>query len=412
MREVLPNMHSLKSKREASQLCFLLTVVYMISYITRTNFGAIVSEIAASTGFGKSQLAMSLTGSFITYGIGQLFSGVLGDKVSPKKMVTIGLAVTVAINLLIPLCPNPWWMLGAWSMNGFAQAMMWPPIVRIITTAYSGDACKKTMTTVSSGGYGGTICIYLLAPLVIWLTGWKGVFIGSAIMGTAMLIVWQFAAKDVALETDHKQVNVRKTPVKLLLSPMMFMVFLAIIMMGMLREGVSAWMPTFVSESFHLGNEISILTGVLLPVFSILCVRFADWLYRKIITHPLLCSSALFGVAALFAFVLYMFCQSNVAVSIFSFAALYGAINGVNLLLIGMIPPFFAKRGGVSTVSGVLNFFTYVGSAVSTYGIAALSEGIGWSKTIFIWVLIALAGGLICMVSIKPWKRTFGNDDE
>lgn len=405
-------MPKLESKREASQLCFLLTVVYMVSYITRTNFSVIVSEMVTSTGFAKSQLALPLIGSFITYGVGQLLSGVLGDKISPKRLVSIGFLGTVVVNVLIPFCPNHWWMLFVWSMNGFAQAMMWPPIVRIITSSYTGDACKKTMTTVSSGGHVGTVIIYLSAPLVILLTGWKGVFIGSAIIGAVMLIVWQFATKDVMVQSQEQKVKAPKTPVKLLLSPLMLLVFLAIILQGMLREGVSAWMPTFISDSFHLGNEISILTGVLLPVFSILCLRFANWLYRKIITHPILCAGALFGIVAFAAFMLYLFCQSNIVVSILSIATVFGSISGVNLMLIGMIPPFFAKRGAVSTISGILNFFTYVGSAVSTYGIAALSEGIGWSNTFLIWIFVALAGGMICLLCIKPWNRTFGNDEE
>ena len=405
-------MNKLESKKEASQLCFLLTIVYMVSYITRTNFSAIVSEMVTATGFAKSQLALPLIGSFITYGVGQLLSGVLGDKIPPKRLVSIGFLGTVVVNSLIPFCPNHWWMLGVWSLNGFAQAMMWPPIVRIITSAYSGDACKKTMTTVSCGGHVGTIIIYLAAPLVIWLAGWKGVFIGSAIIGAVMLIVWQFTAKDVAVETQEQKAQAQKTPVKMLLSPLMLMIFLAIILMGMLREGVSAWMPTFISDSFHLGNEISILTGVLLPVFSILCLRFANWLYRKVITHPILCAGALFGIVALAAFMLWLFCQSSIVVSVLSIATVFGSISGVNLMLIGMIPTFFAKRGAVSTVSGALNFFTYVGSAISTYGIAALSEGIGWSNTFLIWIFVALAGGSVCLLCIKSWNSTFGNDEK
>lgn len=404
-------MPELKTKGQLNRLSLLLTITYMVSYMTRTNFSAIISEIADATGFANSMLAMSLTGSFITYGVGQLFSGVLGDKISPKRLVSIGLLGTVMINLLIPLCPNPWWMLGVWSINGFAQAMMWPPIVRIITSVFSGDDCKKTMTTVSSGGYVGTIAIYLVAPLIIWLAGWKGVFIGSALMGGGMLVLWHFTARDVTVEAKTAKPVSFKATFKTILSPLMLLVFLAIILQGMLREGVSSWMPTFISDSFSIGNEISILTGVLLPIFSILCVRLADLLYRKVITNPLLCAGALFGAATLVAFVLYVCSGSSVALSVLCFAALYGSINGVNLLLISMIPPFFAKRGAVSTISGILNFFTYVGSAASTYGIAALSEGIGWAKTIFVWVLIALVGTVICLLCARPWKRMFGEDN-
>jgi OPA family glycerol-3-phosphate transporter-like MFS transporter len=76
-------------------------------------------------------------------------------------------------------------------------------------------------------------------------------------------------------------------------------------------------------------------------------------------------------------------------------------MHGVNLMLVCMIPSFFQKYGNVSTVSGVLNSCTYVGSAVSTYGIALLSEAYSWKFTLFIWVLIALLGTIICFIASK-----------
>ena len=87
-------MRKLESKREVSTFTLLLTITYMVSYMTRTNFAAIVSEITESTGFSKSVLAVPLIGTFIAYGCGQLISGFFGDKISPKKLVSIGLLVS------------------------------------------------------------------------------------------------------------------------------------------------------------------------------------------------------------------------------------------------------------------------------------------------------------------------------
>lgn len=92
-------------------------------------------------------------------------------------------------------------------------------------------------------------------------------------------------------------------------------------------------------------------------------------------------------------------------------AAFIGCIHGVNLLLVCMIPRYFEKRGNVSTMSGILNACTYVGSAVSTYGIAALSEGIGWSNTILLWVAIAFAGVIGSVICIRPWKKSFATEE-
>lgn len=116
--------NKLNSKKDVNILALLFAVTYMISYITRINFGAIISEMERATGLSRSLLSMSLTGSFITYGTGQIISGICGDRFSPKKLVSYGLIVTVAMNLLIPICKNPYQMLAVWCVNGFAQSFM------------------------------------------------------------------------------------------------------------------------------------------------------------------------------------------------------------------------------------------------------------------------------------------------
>jgi OPA family glycerol-3-phosphate transporter-like MFS transporter len=97
----------------------------------------------------------------------------------------------------------------------------------------------------------------------------------------------------------------------------------------------------------------------------------------------------------------------NAALSVFFSALLTGCMHGVNLILICMLPAFFRDTGKVSTISGVLNACTYVGSALSTYGTALLTEEFGWSVTLVLWVGIATAGAVICFALMGAWKRTF-----
>jgi OPA family glycerol-3-phosphate transporter-like MFS transporter len=87
-------------------------------------------------------------------------------------------------------------------------------------------------------------------------------------------------------------------------------------------------------------------------------------------------------------------------------AILVGSMHGVNLILVCMVPRYYKENGCVSLVSGLLNSCTYVGSALSTYGIALLTEQIGWNSTILLWSLIALVGALICIVLIPAWRKT------
>ena len=95
------------------------------------------------------------------------------------------------------------------------------------------------------------------------------------------------------------------------------------------------------------------------------------------------------------------------ALSVFCSATLTGTMHGVSSMLTAMVPPFFRKYGNVSAVSGVLNACAYVGSGISTFGIAVLSENIGWSTTLLVWCGIAAAGGIICLGAMTPWRKRF-----
>lgn len=396
-------MTKLQDRKKINLLALLFAVTYMVSYITRINFGAIISEMQTATGISKRLLSMSLTGSFITYGAGQVVSGILGDKISPKRLISIGLFATVCMNLLIPLCGTPWQMLVVWSVNGFAQSFMWPPMVKIMTEKLTEEDYKYVVSKASWGSSVGTILVYLLSPVLISVFHWKAVFLFSAGAGVVMLLVWNRFAFDVKPQPRQKE-TVSGKPVKLL-KPVLIGILLTIVLQGMLRDGVTTWMPTYISDVYRLSNEISILTGIILPVFSILCYQAATRLYTKKFTNPLACAGVFFGAGALAALVLRFFAGHVAAVSVLMFAILTGCMHGVNLMLVCMVPAYFRSTGKVSTMSGVLNAATYIGSAVSTYGIAVLSDALGWNATILIWLAIAACGTALCLLAIKSWNR-------
>ena len=74
----------LTDDKKIRDFTLLLTFMYLVSYVTRINYGAVVSEIVQAEGILKSVASLAVTGSFITYGAGQLISGFMGDKIQPK----------------------------------------------------------------------------------------------------------------------------------------------------------------------------------------------------------------------------------------------------------------------------------------------------------------------------------------
>ena len=394
-----------KTADPALRLGFLFAAIYMVSYITRINYGAVISEMVASTGISKELLSLSLTGSFVTYGIGQVISGIAGDRFSPKKLVSLGLAITAGMNLLIPLCGSPYTMLGVWCINGFAQSFMWPPMVKMLSDMLTEEEYKRGTVIVSWGSSVGTIAVYLMAPAVISVLSWQWVFVISAVLAVVTLIAWQwFSYRPAAVSVP---VQKEKSKARHLFTPVMVGVMLAIVLQGMLRDGVTTWMPSYISETYQLSTASAILSGVVLPVFSIVSFQLAARLYRKKLKNPVLCAGVFFGSGTLSAVGLYLCTGNSAAMSVLFSALLTGCMHGVNMMLISMVPNYFRRFGMAGTASGVLNACTYIGSASSTYGIALLSGVVGWHNTVLIWIGIALLGTLVCLAGVRAWNRKF-----
>ena len=408
-----------KETNKKSNIIWLFITAYTVSYITRINYNAVISEMEIATGFSKTVLSMAVTGTFITYGIGQLVSGVLGDLLSPKKLVLCGLAGTVLMNLIIPFCTSPYQMLAVWSVNGFAQSFMWPPTVKLLTSLYSEEEYEKQVVKVSWGGYVGNMAVYAISPILISLFNWKAVFIFSALCGICMIFFWNKFSIDVKEEKAEKaekasfevETKEEKKAWKSLFSPLMIVIMVVIMIIGMLRDGITTWMPSLIADSYNLGSEISILTGAVLPLFAIFSTFVTSKFLSKRFKNPLLCSALIFVVGTLSTALLLVSTGAGAVMSVGFCALVTACMHGANLILVCILPSFFKKAGIVSTASGVLNFCVYVGSAVSAFGIALITDNFGWSVTLAVFVVASLVGTVLCALCIRPWRNRMNIED-
>ena len=400
-------MEKITDKKQVLSASLLFMFLYLISYVTRINYGAVISEICAAENMQKSLVSLALTMSAVTYGTGQLISGFLGDRSNPKRLIFGGLLLTAATNLIIPVCTSPYQMAAVWAVNGFAQAFMWPPLVKIMATLFTSEDYKKACVIVTWGSSFGTIAVYALSPVCISLFGWRGVFAVSAFFAVLMSVIWmkkcRFENSSTHFVTNKITETNEKFGVKYLV--LMGLIMFAIVLQGILRDGVTTWMPSYISETFNLDRRAAILTGVILPVFSIGAIQLTSVIYRKFIKSELMLASVVFFAGFISALLLFSVNGKSAPFSILFSAVLTACMYGVNIVMTCMVPPYFAKYGNISFMSGLLNFCTYIGSAASGAGLALFSEKFGWSATIVLWAVIALSGGLICLAVTKPWNK-------
>ena len=149
-----------KYKYSNKAIVALCTVAYFASYFSRKTFAVVMVNMLEGGVIERDVAGIIGTALFVFYGAGQLISGYMGDKLSPKYLMFSGLMISAVCNLLMPILPNQYLMIPIWAINGFAQALLWPPIVRILSDNLSHEKYVSASLIVTCGAHVSTIVLW------------------------------------------------------------------------------------------------------------------------------------------------------------------------------------------------------------------------------------------------------------
>lgn len=398
-------------------LLFVLSwLSYFAANLGRLTYTTSLVEIIRAQGFTNAMGGMVSTGFFVCYGVGQLFSGLLGDRVPPKWMIGMSLVGTGLANLGMTLLHTAPAMLVVWCLNGLAQSMVWPPTMRVIAEYLAPELRKKACVYQATTYPVATIVAYAASAGLIWLGGWRLVFWVYAGVILAMALVWFVgfgrmeayrmpaalaAAPTAAPERPGENRGIAKARLPVLL---LFLFCGALISQGFLRDGLMSWVPTYLAETFSLGSAMAILSTVVLPVLNLAGIYATNALYARVRdeSRTALC---LFALAVAGTLVLVLAGQRSLPVALGAFAVVTACMMGINLMIISFVPTYFTATGRVSFVSGLTNAAVYLGSSVATYGIGAIADSMGWSALLAVLVAVAAFGGVFCLAATPLWGR-------
>ena len=406
----------IKSHYSKKGIVLMCTIAYFASYFSRKTFAVVMVDMLENNVLDRGVAGFVGTALFVFYGAGQLVSGYMGDRISPKYLMFSGLMVSALCNLLLPLVPNQYLMIPVWAVNGFAQALLWPPIVRILSDNLSHEKYVTASLIVTCGAHISTIVLYVYAPICISFMSWKSVFFTSTVFCVIVGIIFLASMCLVLKESDDEKKNEDKdTPAleggslfNTFSKSGVLLIFVCIIAMGFMRDGIESWLPTLYSEAFNRDSSESILVSVALPIFSIISVFVVRVIHKgKTFNNEVRGSCILFLISvALCAPLAILINIENVACRVICLllaGIICACMHSCNFLLISCLPGRFAKTGRASTIGGFCNACTYIGAAGSMYGIALISEHFGWSSTIASWMGICLIGVIFAILAFKKY---------
>jgi len=392
--------------------CFL---AYAGCYMGRNILSTMLPQMIANNIYSRESLATMGSAFFTTYGLGQLINGFIGNKISAKYMVFIGLFMSGILSIAFPLFFSYSLSLILWGICGFLCSMLWGPLSKLVgenTTVKIGRILLTLLTIASIAGTGVT---YFLAIFSALKNNWKLGFFITGILLIIISILWFLANTIMENKGIVKKVDATCEPIKkkntlryLLANGFVAMTIITMLN-GVIRNAVAFWIPTFISERFAVSVASAAAISAVLPFVNLggtmLSVYFTKRLHndeRKMLT-------------ILFAFATLMFASMyflngkgmilNLAALFFASAAMTGACN--------MIFSFYILRfidtGKISGITGFLDFSSYVSASAASILFSSLVPNLGWNFIVGIWAVTTFIGVIFSLISTKSVHSGFIN---
>ena len=433
------------------RMLFSTMIGYTLFYFMRKNFSFAMPGLQQDCGISKSMLGNFLFWGGIVYGLSKFANGIVGDKVSPRKMLCLGLLACTLVNVAFGFAPQIAAQFGgvepvtglAWTfgillvVNQFFQGTGFPPCAKLIAFWIPPKELATKMSVWNTshsigGGLVAKICGVIMGLGAIGAANqgvgmWRWCFWSMAILGFLGLLLMVFwlpgTPKDEGLPdlpgTEESEVGVQSsssrkedsalqlqlaspTPKEteqgmcrmVFLNPVIWMLGLINFTINAVRALVADWGPTMLQEAKGLDPSA---TGTVIMFFEfagIAGMLFAGWATDRFFggRAPRLCVFLMLLTAALLS--AFWFLPAGIvgsAALCLSGFCLYGP-----QALTGVTATNLATKRYTGTAIGFISLFSYVGVSVAgkVCGNLAQSSG-GWRLPLLVMVAVASVGAAL-----------------
>jgi len=390
-------------------LCFF---AYTFAYLIRINISIALPDITSELNLSTMESGGITSAFFWVYAMGQLISGWLGDRISPKYMISVGIFVSAILNISLSFAKSAVVMAVLWGINGIFQSMLWAPIMKTIVIHFEGERRKKMTFIMSLTLVFGYCISWSASTLIKNYIGWRAVFVVPAILAMGFVAIWFVFYPKKSLEKGNVNVYKLKSDTlgmlkaKYALPLLVFIVILSIVH-GIIKESINVWLPTMMSSvgSFSLSSTLGIL--VVVPVINFAGIFLMKTLMSKGNSNAYSVLSRLFIIS---------FAVSVITVAVSGFSpyaliamtiAMSGLMFSINPILTAFVPIDFDNWNCVATIAGFVDCTIYIGAALSGILTGALVDGSNWSSVTLMWSTVLIIGTIAAFIALKISKKFF-----
>lgn len=393
-------MENKKRKSLIALLVYILVyIAYTSIYVSRVNLSVAEPGLEALGVFDAAGYGV-IGGLFSTvYATGRLVNGAIGDRTPPYIMLSVGLGVAGLANLLIGFLPGYVGILLLWSVNAYAQSMLWSSVLATVSYVYQGAGLKRMTSLMVTAVASGNIVAILLGG---WLVTAFGVsfafFVPGAlniILGALILVFVRFVpapSSEVVNTVGHRSLF------SLLSDREMQLMTIPSVLHGVLKENVSVWMVAFVVYTFKVDLSTSSYYVLLIPVIGLVGRLLYPLALKLAGERENTVSIVGFAVAALASLSLLFAEYIGIVGSVIALGIIYAASSMVNTSITSIFPLSYMESGNVASVSGLLDFASYLGAGISGAVFGVVIKHFGYQPMFATFTLSAIISILVLLL--------------
>lgn len=369
-------------------VCYL---AYLFIYVARLNLSMAAPGLKNLQILSVEQIGLLGSAFSVIYACGRLFSGILSDRVAPWKMISAGLLLCGISNLCFGLFPPFGALLLLWGVNALAQSMLWGSILRILSAIYPENVAKKRASYMATTVASGNLVGILLNSALINRFGlsWAFLIPGGITLSLSLLVV----CNTRRILPQVQKVRQQKFA-GLLKKPALRRMLLPALIHGVLKDNISLWMTVYVMDCFGINLEQSSYYILLIPILGFLARLLAPELYRLAGERERVMLAWGFA-ACISGALLLVWYASSAWLAIVYLSLVYMAVSAMNACFLSFFPLRFAREGTVASVSGIMDFATYLGTGISSVVFGVMIEGYGYSAMFVTWAVLCGIGLLL-----------------
>ena len=399
------------------RLLIALFAAYTAAYISRCNLSPALDSIAKDFGLSTAAVGLLPTCFAIPYAVGQVFAGLLADRLPASRLMGIGLFGSAFVNILFSFSPAFPLLLVLWTLNGLLQSMIWTPVVRTMATRFRKDVRDRAVFFISLSIIFGYLIAWALAGFLTSLFSWRTGSLTCGLATAAITIPALLSLRNGEQPAAGKQKDGSEWPAKpapipfLLLHTNLLFLLICCFGCGYVRDGITNWTAKLLMDT--QGIDLSSAVGILLilPVINFLGILLGRFVYKRCAGKVFLSACIMLACSTLLCALLIPVSGKSAAFCIVLLVLISALATGLNPMLSSLMPMTFRSLGRVAFVAGIMDAMIYLGSAFSGFFAGYLADTSGWTAVFVSWAVLSLIDMLLMLAAGGRAKRGLAHED-